>query len=70
MSDPDPELERALAEARPAPAAGWRGDLGRALDDERHRRRLRARPAHLYATTAALALGGAALLAFAATLVG
>lgn len=76
-ADPDPtsseqagvdRLGARLEARRPAPPAAFRGDLGRALDQAARRRRLRPRPANLWAWVVALAAAGVALLGAAAGL--
>ncbi len=59
-------IELLLAERRPVPAASFRGDLGRAVAIEVRRRRITARPEHLWARVIAPVAVGAVLLAVAA----
>ncbi|MCW3011335.1 MAG: hypothetical protein JWO90_1739 [Solirubrobacterales bacterium] len=71
MTEDDTEAEaRLMAERleaeRPVAAAAFRGDLGRAVALDAKRRHLRPRPSRLWPQVAALAIVGAAFLAFAA----
>ncbi|HWH11930.1 MAG TPA: hypothetical protein VG165_12435 [Solirubrobacteraceae bacterium] len=66
MIDED-ELERRLRQARPVPAAGWRGAVRRELAS---RRSPPARPARLWLGVGASAGLGALLLALAGALAG
>lgn len=59
-------IELLLAERRPVPARAFRGDLGRSVAVEVRRRRITARPEHLWARAGLLCAAGAALLAAAA----
>lgn len=59
-------LEHLLSERRPIPATAFRGQLAQAVAVEVRRRRITARPEHLWARVALLATAGAALLAAAA----
>lgn len=58
-------LAARLEAARPAPAPEFRGGLGRAVELEARRRRVRPRPPNLWAITSALAVAGSLLLAVA-----
>jgi len=60
-------MGRHLEAARPAPAPEFRGGLGRAVEDEAHRRRLRPRPPGLWKLVGGLVAAGSMLLAVAAT---